>query len=72
MNADGVANGRTIQVVVDRLLDGYSVSIAVIDGDLQRTIAETMVATFNEAEAIARRHATENNIPWHKVAMICR
>ena len=67
-----VADERSIQVVLDRMLDGYSVIVQLTEGELTRGLAEATVATFDEAEAIARKHAGENNFPWHKVAVICR
>jgi hypothetical protein len=67
-----VAGERSIQVVLDRMLDGYSAMISVAEGKLTRVLADATVATFDEAEMIARKHAGENNCPWHKVAVICR
>jgi len=34
-------------------------------------LADATVATFDEAETIARKHAAENGFPWRKVAVIC-
>jgi hypothetical protein len=67
-----VSDERSIQVVVDRMLDGYSVTVLVTEGKLTRGLADATVATFDEGETIARQHAGENNFPWHKVAVICR
>jgi hypothetical protein len=67
-----VSDERSIQMVVDRMLDGYSVTVLVTEGKLTRGLADATVATFDEAEMIARKHAGENNVPWHKVAVICR
>ena len=67
-----VAGERSIQVVLDRMLDGYSAMISVAEGKLTRVLADATVATFDEAEMIARKHAGENNFAWHKVAVICR
>ena len=67
-----VADERSIQVVLDRMLDGYSVMIWMAEGKLTRVLADAIVATFDEAEMIARMHASENNFPWHKVAVVCR
>ena len=66
-----VADERRIQVVLDRMLDGYSVIISMAEGKLTRVLADATVATFEEAEMIARK-AGENNFPWHKVAVLCR
>ena len=67
-----VAGERSIQVVLDRMLDGYSVMISMTEGKLTRGLADATVTTFDEAESIARKHAGENNFPWHKVAVVCR
>jgi len=67
-----VADERSMQVVVDRVIDGYSVTVLVTEGELTRGLADATVATLDEAESIARKHAGENNFPWHKVAVVCR
>jgi hypothetical protein len=67
-----VSDERSIQVVVDRMLDGYSVTVLVTEGKLTRGLADATVATFDEVETIARKHAGENNVPWHMVEVICR
>ena len=67
-----VADERSIQVVLDRMLDGYSVMISMAEGKLTRVLADATVATFDEAELIARKHAGENDFPWQKVAVLCR
>ena len=67
-----VADERSIQVVVDRMLDGYSIMISMAEGELTQVLTETTVATFVEAEKIAYAAAAENNFPWHKVAVVCR
>ena len=67
-----VADERSIQVVLDRMLDGYAVMISMAEGELTRVLADATVATLDEAEMIARKHAGENNFPWHKVAVVCR
>ena len=67
-----VAGERSIQVVLDRMLDGYSVMISMAEGKLTRVLADATVATFDEAETIARKNAAENSIPWRKVAVICQ
>ena len=66
-----VADERSIQVVLDRVVDGYSVMISMAEGELTRVLADATVATLDEAEMIARKHAGENDFPWHKVAVVC-
>jgi hypothetical protein len=67
-----LADERSIEVVVDRMLGGYSVMVRCQRGELTRVLAETTVATFLEAEKIACADAAENNFFWHKVTVICR
>ena len=69
---DAPANSRSIQVVIDRLIDGFAVEVSMIEGEQARVLAETTVASFVEAENMACAHAAEHNFPWHKVAVICR
>ena len=65
-------DARIIRVVVDRVIDGYSLTVSIISGERTRVVTETTVSTFDEAEKIARARAAENGFPWDKVAVICR
>jgi hypothetical protein len=65
-------DARSIRVVVDRVIDGYFLTVSMTVGELTRVLTETTVPTFNEAETIARAHAADNGFPWDKVAVICR
>ena len=67
-----VADERRIQVVLDRMLDGYSVMISITEGELTRVLKDTTVTTLDEAEKIAYACAAENTLPRHKVAVVCR
>ena len=75
MNSPGVvapADSRTMQVVIDRLIDGFAVEVSIVEGEESRVLVKTNVASFVEAENIACAHAAEHNFPWHKVVTICR
>ena len=63
---------RSIQVVIDRLIDGFAVAVSIIEGEKTEVLAETTVASFIEAEHMACAYAAEQNFPWHKVVVICR
>ena len=65
-------DARSIQVIVDRMIDGYSVMVLMTEGELTRVLTETTVATFVEAEKIACVCAADHNFPWHEVAVIYR
>jgi len=69
---DAPIDARTLRVVVDRVIDGYSLTVSMTVGKLTRVLTETTVSTFDEAEKIARAEATGNGFPWDKVAVICR
>jgi hypothetical protein len=71
-SVDVPIDARTIRVVVDRVIDGYSLTVSITSGERSRVLAETTVSTFDEAEKIARAQATDNGFPWDKVAVICR
>ena len=66
------AKARNIQVVVDRLIDGFAVGVSITEGEETRVLVETTVASFVEAEKLACVHAVENNFPWREVVLICR
>lgn len=75
MNAPDLTapNGsQSIQVVIHRLADGYSVAISTMDGTLTQLLLQATVASFLEAEKTAHTYAAKHRIPWHKVAMTCR
>ena len=65
-------DARSIRVIVDRVIDGYSLTVSITAGERTRVLTETTVSTFDEAEKIARAQAADNGFPWHKVAVICR
>ena len=69
---DAPADSRNIQVVIDRLIDGFAVEVSLIEGEETRVLAETTVASFVEAENMVCAYAAEHNFPWHKVTVICR
>jgi len=75
VNSPGVdvpIDACSIRVVVDRVIDGYFLTVSMTVGELTRVLTETSVPTFNEAETIARAYAADNGFPWDKVAVICR
>ena len=69
---DAPIDARTIRVVDDRVIDGYSLTVSMTVGKLTRALTETTVSTFDEAEKIARAKASDNGFSWEKVAVICR
>ena len=69
---DVPTDARSIRVVVDRVIDGYFLTVSMTAGELTRVLTETTVLTFNEAETIARAYAADNGFSWDKVAVICR
>jgi len=67
-----VVDVRSIQVVIDRLIDGFAVEVSILEGEKTHVLAETTVASFVEAENMACTYAAEHNFPWHQVVLICR
>ena len=75
MNSPGViapVENRSIQVVIDRVIDGFAVEVSLIEGEETRVLIETNVASFVEAENMAGAYAAEHNFPWREVVVICR
>ena len=69
---DAPADGRSIQVVIDRLLDGFAVEVSITEGKETRVLGQATVASFLEAEKAAHSYAAKHRIPSSKVAMIFR
>jgi hypothetical protein len=67
-----VAVTRTVQATVNRLIEGYALTVSMTESEITRVLVETTVASFAEAEAVAREHASQNSFPWPKVAVVCR
>ena len=72
LSVDVPIDAPIIRVVVDRVIDGYSLAVLITAGERTRVLTETTVSTFDEAEKIARAQAADNGFPWDKVAVICR
>ena len=72
LSVDVPIDARIIRVVVDRMVDGYSLTVSITTGERTRMLAETTVSTFQEAEKIVHAQAADNGLPWDKVAVICR
>jgi hypothetical protein len=72
MSGMPIADARSIQATVNRLLEGYALTVSMTESEITRVLVETTVASYGEAETVARTHASQNKVPWQRVAILCR
>jgi hypothetical protein len=65
-------NPRSCQATFTKLANGYTVEASLKEDRRTRAIAESTVATFADAEAMARAFASQHEFPWYKVAVVSR
>ena len=58
---------RIAQATFSKLGSGYKVRLVVRDDGQTRDLVENVVASYAEAETMARAYAAKHGIPWDKV-----
>ena len=67
-----VGDVRNIEAVVTRVVDGFSVTVVMLENERTRILAERTVNSHFEAGTVAKAFASLNSIPWHRVAVVSR
>ena len=67
-----VGDPRSAQATIDKVADGYNVTVSLKDGERIRAASEGNVDTYAEAETVARTFASQLDFPWYKVALVSR
>ena len=65
-----VGDVRNIEAVVIRVVDGFSVTVVMLENERTRILAERTVNSHFEAGTVAMAFASLNSIPWHRVAVV--
>ena len=66
------ADQRTCQAIFTKVADGYTVTVSLKEGGQTRSLAESTVDTFSDAEAVAKAFASQHEFPWYKVEVSSR
>jgi hypothetical protein len=71
-NLSGKPGGdvRKIEAVVTRVVDGFSVTVVMLEHDRARVLAQRTVDSHFEAGTFAEAVASQNSIPLHRVAAV--
>jgi hypothetical protein len=67
-----VGDPRSVQATINKIADGYAVTISVKEAGRTRAAAESTVDSYAEAETVARTFASQQGFPWYKVAVVSR
>ena len=67
-----VGDQRSIQATINKVADGYTVTVSMNQAGRTRAAAESTVDSYAEAETVARSFASQQGFPWYKVAVVSR
>ena len=65
-----IGYARIAQATFRKLGSGYKIRLVIMDDGHTRDLVENVVASYAEAETIARAYAVKHGIPWDKVIVI--
>ncbi len=63
---------RSVQASINKVADGYTVTVSLIEAGRTRAAAESIVDSYAEAETVAKTFASQQSFPWYKVAVVSR
>jgi hypothetical protein len=66
-----VGDPRSVQATINKVADGYAVTVSLIEAGRTRAAAESIVS-YGEAETVAKTFASQQSFPWYKVAMVSK
>jgi len=67
-----VGDPRSVQATINKVADGYAVTVSLIEAGRTRAAAESIVDSYGEAETVAKTFASQQSFPWYKVAVVSR
>ena len=67
-----VGDPRSVQATINKVADGYAVTVSLIEAGRTRAAAESIVDSYGEAETVAKTFASQQSFPWYKVAMVSK
>ena len=65
-----VGDPRSAQATINKIADGYEVTISLIEAGRTRAAAESVVGSYTEAETVAKTFASQQSFPWYKVVVM--
>jgi hypothetical protein len=67
-----VGDPRSCEAIFTKVAHGYTVTVSLREDGRTRALSESTVATFADAEAVAKAFASQHEFPWYKVAVVSR
>ncbi len=67
-----VGGPRSVQATINKVADGYAVTVSLIETGRTRAAAESIVDSYAEAETVARTFASQQSFPSYKVAVVAK
>ena len=67
-----VGDPRTAQATINKVADGYTVTVSLKDAARTRAASEGTVDSYTEAETVAKTFASQLDFPWYKVEVVSR
>jgi hypothetical protein len=67
-----VGDPRSVQAIINKVADGYTVTVSLKKDGRIRAEADSAVDTFADAETVARTFASQQDFPWYKVAVVLK
>jgi hypothetical protein len=68
---DSVAQ-RSCQATIMKGFNAHTVTLTIHEDTQVRVIVDKTVASYREAETVARAFAAQQGFPWHKVAVVSK
>jgi hypothetical protein len=67
-----VGDPRSCQAIFTKVADGYAVTVSLKENGRTRALAESTVATFADAEAVAKAFVSQQEFPWYKIVVFLK
>ena len=67
-----VGDPRSAQATINKVADGYAVTISLKEAGRTRAAAESIVDSYAEAETVAKTFASQQDFPWYKVVVVSK
>ena len=65
-----VGDPRSVQATINKVADGYTVTVSMNEAGRTRAAAESTVDSYAEAETVAKTFASHQGFPWYRVVVV--
>ena len=67
-----VLDARSVHATITKVVDGYTVTLVMIENGETRQLVDNDAASYAEAKSAARAFAATHDVPWEKVEVISK